>query len=135
MASTDERLKRLINRVAPSRLKQPRKRRQTKDERDIDVTRLHEVSHTELVSIAQRAGYDTVSRQLPPDDLIDIILGAAEPPQDALAPVRERIHQFVQAERVMVSSMPCDLDCPNCPHHWVVECYTDNRDLVDDRNE
>jgi hypothetical protein len=30
----------------------------------------------------------------------------------------------------MVSNVSCDLDCPACPHRRVVECYTDNHDLV-----
>lgn len=112
-------------------MKKPRKRRKTKDENDIDVTRLTEVSDTELVTIANQMGYETVSRQLPRDDIIDIILGSVEPPQDPLLPIREGTHNFVQKNEVMVASLPCDLDCPNCTHHWVVECFTDNRDLVD----
>lgn len=131
MPSLDERLRNLINKRMPSRRKKPRKHRKTKDERDVDVTRLHELSETELVLIAQRAGYETASRQTPRDELIDLILGSTEPPEDALGPIREKIHRFVQSIDIMASTMPCDLDCPNCTHHWVVECYTDNRDLVE----
>jgi hypothetical protein len=131
MATTDERLRKLINRRVPSRLKKPRKRRKTKDENEIDVTRLDELSETELVAIAHQMGFETVSRQIPAEDIIDIILGGVDSPQDPLLPVREGIHDFVQKNEIMVASLPCDLDCPNCTHHWVVECFTDNRDLVD----
>lgn len=130
-STVEDRLSRLINKAMPQKMRKPRKRRKTKDEREIDVTRLAEVSDTELVLIAQRMGYETVSRQMPSEDIIDIILGAINSPEDVLTPVRETIYAFVKANAIMVSTMPCDLNCPACPHHMVVECYSTNRDLVE----
>lgn len=128
----DDRLRKLINRRVPARVKKPPTRRKARDEEEVDVTRLSELSHTELVLISQRAGYRDASRQLPREDLIDLILGALDAPEDVLAPYRKAIHTFVTQNEIMVSGMPCDLDCPNCTHHWVVECFADNRDLVED---
>ncbi len=129
--SVDDRLRSLIDR--PDRaVKKQKPRRRKKNEYDIDVTRLDGLSESELVVIAQMAGYHKASRHLHRDDLINLILGEADDCLDVLAPAREMIYAYVKAnERIMRSQMPCDLHCPTCPHHQVVECFTANRDLVE----
>jgi len=98
----------------------------------VDVTRLHEASHTELVQLAHKAGYPDVSRQVLEEDIIALLLGEAAHVEDPLQEVRERTYDFVQGNRrIMASQLSCDLYCPGCPHHKVVECYTTNRDYVD----
>tara|TARA_R110002126_G_scaffold43113_11_gene123830 strand:- start:379 stop:597 length:219 start_codon:yes stop_codon:yes gene_type:complete len=69
------------------------------------------------------------------DDLIAIITGEAEeePGIDILSSIRDSINTFVQGNRsiIAISQMRCDLQCLQCPHHQVVECYTVNQDLVE----
>lgn len=133
----DERLRELIQRKAITPARKPRKqrKRKTKGSYDIDPTRLHLCSESELVAIAHHLGHETVSRAMSDDDIIEIILGEseAEPGLDLLASIRETIHSYVNKNRSLISpaQMRCDLDCPNCPHQRVVECYTVNQDLVE----
>jgi hypothetical protein len=85
------------------------------------------MSVSELVEVARLAGYEHASRQLLPEDLIALILGELDDPEDPLASIRAKIFDFVDGnQRILRSQMRCDLYCPACPHNMVVECYTDN---------
>lgn len=132
MRSIDDRLRSLLSREAPAKKQRTVRRRKRKTDHVIDVTRLCDLSETELVAVAHLAGYKTASRQMLRDDLIALILGEADEPMDCLSGPRELTYAYVKAnEAIMASMMPCDLHCPTCPHHQVVECYTTNRDLVE----
>ena len=129
MAPPDELLKKLLAREEPKKPVTTRRKR-TK-EPPIDMTRLGELCESELVLIAHSAGHDTASRQLLREDLIALISGELDKPSDALEQQRQLLHAFVKRHPVMVSQMPCGLDCPRCDHHTVVECFVSNRDLVE----
>jgi hypothetical protein len=132
MRSIDERLKALLAREAPTGLKKGRRPRKLKGHIPVDVTQLRGLCETELVAIARLVGYKHASRQMLPEDVITLILGEADEPLDSLSEPRGRIYTYVKAnESIMASLMPCDLHCPTCPHHQVVECFTVNRDLVE----
>jgi hypothetical protein len=129
MAPPDELLKKLLARGEPKKPVTTRRKR-TK-EAPIDTTRLGELCESELVLIAHSAGHAAASRQLLREDLISLILGELNDPVDALETPRRLLHEFVKKHPVMVSQMPCGLDCPHCDHHTVVECFVSNRDLIE----
>jgi hypothetical protein len=132
MRSIDERLKELLARTTPRKVRKGRKPKKPKGYTPIDPSCLAGLCETELVAIAHLAGYKTASRQMLPEDLISLILGEADEPTDCLAEPRGMIHSYVKVNTsIMASMMPCDLHCPTCPHHMVVECFTVNRDLVE----
>jgi hypothetical protein len=132
MRSIDERLKDLLARTATKTTRTGKKPRKPKGYTPIDTSNLEGLCETELVAIAKFAGYRTASRQMLPEDLISLILGEADEPIDCLAEPRGLLHSYVKANTsIMASMMPCDLHCPTCPHHMVVECFTVNRDLVE----
>lgn len=128
---TDDRLKKLVAKTekkpkadVPKKVKKPA-------ETAIDFSRLHDMSESELVEIANLMGLQA-SRQLTREDLIDIILCSRDTPHiDPVESMREKIHRYVSGNKIMVASMPCDLDCPNCPKRAVTACYTVNHDLFD----
>ncbi len=97
----------------------------------IDVTKLDEMSHSELVSACRLLGHADVSRQIPPEDLQDLILGEPITVLDPLLEARRVIHEFVSGNTALMhSSLKCDLKCLSCPHDQVMECFADNADLV-----
>jgi hypothetical protein len=132
--SVDKRLLGLVNKPKRPAAAKPKKKKTKKSsgEFSVDLSALPSLSESELVSIAHLVGYENASRGMHRDDLIDLIISGASDCDDVLAPIREVIYSFVKGnERIMRSQMPCDLHCPTCPHHQVVECFTTNRDLVD----
>ena len=135
--SIDDRLKSLLRRdpVIPKKKLRKKKRRRKKTDIIIDPTALHECSESELVAITHELGFEDTSRAMTRDDLIEVILGQSdeEPGVDILGSVRSKIYAYVKGNRSMISAaeMRCDLHCPTCPHHRVVECYTVNQDLVE----
>lgn len=131
----DDRLRKLLKTVHS---KEPEKvvRGKKKEPRDleIDMSRVGEMSESELVEVAHALGFETASRLLPRDELIDLVSFRRESPvpEDQVQKIRERTYQYVDGNRrIMPSGLPCDLDCPNCPSRRVVECYAVNSDLVD----
>jgi hypothetical protein len=132
MRSIDERLNSLLQRKPARKRKKPARYRPKRGETAVDITKLQQLNETELVTIAREAGYESASRQLLREDLIDLILGERDVPSDPLEGPRRKIYSYVKGnERIMPSQMPCDLHCPTCPHHQVVECFTVNRDMVE----
>lgn len=133
---TDDRLKKLVAKTekkAP-KTEAPKKPKKTA-EPTLDFSQVNEMSESELVEIAHLMGLQA-SRQLPREDLIDIILCARDTPHiDPVESMREKIHRYVSGNRIMVASMPCDLDCPSCPKRAVTACYTVNHDLLGVLNE
>ena len=112
--------------------KEMAKRRKQK-EPDIDLTKLDEMSDSELVAAALLVGHEHASRAIVREDLIALILGEVDEIEDVLQPIREKTYNFVKGNRsVMKSLVDCDMYCPACPHHKVVDCYTDNHDIVDE---
>lgn len=105
-----------------------------KNDQPVDWERLDELSLSELVELARRAGIVHASRQLPERELIDLLLGAQDLVEDPLAEIRAKTYRFLQDSRrsILASAMDCDLFCPGCPHDKVVECYTDNLQRVND---
>lgn len=99
----------------------------------LDETKLWTMSHSEVVQAAHTVGFAHASRAIAKNVLIGLILGELQgEPADPLALIRERTFGFVRGNRsLMVSKMRCSLNCPTCPHHRVVECYTANHDIVD----
>jgi hypothetical protein len=133
MSSADERLRKLTAGASPPKKKTRRRpTKKTPTAHPVDLTLLEEMSESELVAVARLVGYPTASRRLLPEDLISLILGEVdEPPEDPLVDIREKIFDFVDGnQRILRSQMSCDLHCPTCPHHKVVECYTVNQDKV-----
>jgi hypothetical protein len=135
--SIDDRLNslRAIKPLPPKKKPKPRrKRRLRKGQFAIEPDRLDECSDTELVIIAERMGFENVSRQMLREDIISAILGdgVEDPAEDPVYEIRERIHTYVEDNRSMinVASMRCDLDCPNCPRLKVMGCFVDNQDQV-----
>lgn len=130
--NTDDRLKKLLavkdKEKASPKPKKPKK----SSEPVVDLSKINDMSESELVEIAHLMGIAAASRQLPREELVDLILGMRETPlEDPIAGIRERTHRYVQTNRVMVSQLPCDLDCPKCPVREVVACYAVNNDLFD----
>ena len=106
------------------------KRKKKRQVWDLDVTKLHECNLTELVQAARRVGYPEVSRQMPRDDIEGLILGEDVHLEDPLVEVRERIHDYLHGNSVMLSGLQCSTDCMRCPHDRVVDCYSRNHDQV-----
>ena len=132
MRSIDERLRDLLARASPKKKPKTVRRRKVKGDCEVDPTRLKELCETELVTIAHMVGYRHASRQMLPEDLIALILGQYDEPEDPLEVQRELLNAHVRGNaRIMASQMPCDLRCPTCPHHQLVECFFDNQNLVE----
>lgn len=137
MRSLDERLKQLLDRtpVVPRLKQRTKKQRKSKTDFEFDPTMLDQLSESELVSIAHRLGYDTVSRAYTAEDIVEIVTGTVgeDSIPDVLSNIRETIHDHIRAQagRISAAALRCDRNCPACPHHLVIECYTTNRDLVE----
>ena len=126
MSSPDEHLKTLLEGKTRKRQKKPKRNI------PIDPSKLGDLCETEPVTIAKLVGYKNASRQLLREDLISLILGEMDAPVDCLQEPRTLIYAYVKANKsIMASLMRCDLHCPACPHHTVMECFTVNRDLVE----
>ena len=137
MRSLDDRLKQLLatSPVVPRKKLRNPKKKKFKEDFAFDPTQLSELSESELVTIAHHLGYAKVSRAYTREDIVEIINGTVgeDSMPDVLSEVRETIHRHIteQAGRVSAAALRCDMNCPVCPHHMVVECYTTNRDLVE----
>lgn len=132
MNTTDSRLKKLLQDKDKERQAGAKKKKKISGT-DVDISKVDEMSESELVEYARLVGFEEASRQLPREELIDLILGTRETvPEDPVQAIRERTFRYVQANKsLMASQMPCDLHCPTCPQRIVVACYADNSDLVD----
>lgn len=133
---TDDRLKKLVAKQTKKTATDaaPKKPKKSSDP-VIDFTLLDQMSESELVEVANLMGL-SASRQLPRDELMDIILCTRDTPHvDPVESMREKIHRYVSGNRIMVASMPCNLDCPNCPKRAVTACYTVNHDLFEGSSE
>lgn len=133
MPETDTRLQKLLGReetVLPEGKK--RKPRRTKYP-SIDVSTLHELSESELVEIARLTGHEAASRQLPREEIIDLILGARDEPEDPIETIRMRIYDWTRRFRrtLNISQFRCDLDCPNCPDGITTACYAENHTRIE----
>ena len=104
------------------------------DEFDLDMSKLPLMSNSELAQICARIGFPNASRSLHRDDLIGLIAGDEIDIEDPLSEQRENTFAFVSNNRKMLTSvLTCDMHCPTCPHHQVIECWSDNKDLVSGR--
>lgn len=104
---------------------------------EVDPTLIGYMSHSEIVQVCRDAGYPNASKQIPQEDLVSLLFGESDcVPEDPLEEVRRRTYNFVNGnKRMLISTMRCDLNCPACPHNRVVECYTENHDIVDNHKE
>lgn len=130
--NTDARLRKLLKKDEPTART---KKKEKGTEGDIDISKIELMSESELVEVADIAGIPNTSRALGREKLIELILGMTDSQdiQDPVESVRARIWHYVQGNRsLMVSNVSCDLHCPTCPRRRVVECFTDNHDLVGD---
>ena len=91
---------------------------------------MDEASHTELVQLARRGGYTHASRQIPREDLEELILGEHFDVEDPLEVIRERTYDYIKGNSLMLSTLQCMTHCPSCPHEMVVNCFATNSDLV-----
>lgn len=116
-----------------------RKKSESPLDRELDLSRLDEMSDTELVQVARLLGFENASRAYHRDDLVAMVLGEVVTPEeveDPLQEIREKIHNYVRGNRrIMVSMLMCDLHCPPCPHDKVVECYATNMDIIDNEEK
>ena len=101
-------------------------------------------SHEELVQILWKLGKPEASKQVREADAIDIIKSIAlhrdifsspedfieRDIEDPVEEIRKKTFAYINKEQVDVSNMSCSLHCPTCPHYTVVECWTDNSDLI-----
>jgi len=130
---TDDRLRKLLT-VHQKAPEAPKKKKKEPAGLKYDPEDVVEMSESELVELAHLVGFETASRLLPREELVDLVWFQRESPvpEDQVQSIRERTAKFVQDnQRLMASSMPCNLDCPACPSRIVIECYTVNHDLVD----
>jgi len=109
-----------------------RRRRRRKGYYEFDITRMEEMSHSELVEAAHLCGFKNVGRGTPADDLRSLLLGDTPPPPDQLILKRLRSAKFVTGQSLLRTVMNCDLRCLVCPHNKVIECYSMNFDVIDD---
>ena len=98
----------------------------------IDPTKFHELSESELVTIARYLGHLSVTRAIHRDDIIALLLGESDmEPTDPLTEVRDKMYAFVEENRTVCKvTLRCDLDCPRCPHQITVDCFVSNRDII-----
>jgi hypothetical protein len=101
------------------------------EEFDLDMGKIPLMSNSELAQICSRIGFPYASRSLHRDDLVSLIAGEDIGVDDPLEEQRTRTYGFVNNNKKMLTSvLTCDMHCPTCPHHQVVECWSDNKDLV-----
>lgn len=132
MNTTDSRLKKLLKKDEPTT---KAKKKSKEAGYEIDVSKIDLMSESELVEVADSIGTSNASRALGREKLIELILGVVSPGDvhDPVEAVRARIWRYVQGNKsLMVSNVSCDLHCPTCPRRRVIECFTDNHDLVGD---
>ena len=92
-----------------------------------------DMNETELVTLAQKMGYEGASRRLLREDLIALIFGEIESPEDPFDGMRKKLVRYVNQNyrEIQKSSQPCDFHCTVCPRNLVVDCYLDNQDLIE----
>ena len=95
-----------------------------------DPMLMGEASHSELVQLARRVGHTHASRQVPREDLEELILGADISIEDPLEYIREKTFEFINGNSLMLSTLSCSTHCPTCPYGGVVHCFATNSDLV-----
>ena len=101
------------------------------EEFDLDLSKLGAMSTTEIAQICNKMGHTHASRALHREDLITLLVGEDINIEDPLEEHRRKTFEFVQNNQQMLTSvLSCDMHCPTCPHRQVVECWTDNKDLV-----
>lgn len=119
--------------AAPAK-KVPKKRKRKKSKTDVNVdpTRLHECSHTELIQLAELIDLQT-SYATSKDEVIELILGTVEHEPDGVQKVREATWDYVNKNMAVISAalMRCQMQCLSCPSQQVLECYDSNRDVVE----
>lgn len=127
MSPPDDHLKRLIGGQ-----KQTAKKPKKKQEDAIDLSRLGEMSESELVAVAHMAGYQNASRRLVAEDLAGLILGEIDPPEDPVQGLRQKLESYFQANRTMIRSSAIDqgIDFSTMSHARVIEYYVVNQDIV-----
>ena len=104
--------------------------RKKKNTWTLDLARLDELNHTELVQVARKIGYTEATRQVPKEDLIDMIFGDELDIEDPVDEIRDVIHTYIQGNQVLLSTLHCTTHCPTCPHERVINCFASNSDLV-----
>jgi hypothetical protein len=113
--------------------KKPRKKKAPPKEEafDLDLSKVSDMSTTEIVQICTKMGHAYASRALHREDLISLLVGETIDVEDPLEEHRSKTFEFVRNnKRMLTSVMSCDLHCPTCPHGQVVECWSDNEDKV-----
>lgn len=111
----------------------PKAKSPSGDPTKIEASLVATMSLSELVTIARTGGMVNASRATPREKLEQFLMGTtveAEP--DILEGIRQRTSDYVSNNlRIMRSLLSCDLVCATCPHAKVIECYSENHDLVD----
>ena len=111
----------------PAKKKKPAQ----EEEFDLDLSKLGAMSTTEIAQICNKSGHTYASRALHREDLINLLVGEPISIEDPLEEHRRKTFAFVQDNKQMLTSvLTCDMHCPTCPHRQVVECWTDNKDLI-----
>lgn len=131
---TDDRLKNLLANNPFTKPSKPKKEKVTKENASakIDISRLEDMSSSELVELAHNMGYEKVSRHLSHAELVDAVLGCQIAGQDPVIEIRQAISNYVKGNTaIMASGVSCDLDCASCKRLRVIDCYTMNHDLLD----
>ena len=113
-------------------MKKVRKAASVEDkEFDLDLSKVPLMSDSEIAQICERVGMVGASRSLHRDDLVSLLVGETTGVEDPLENQRKKTFHFISNNRKMLTSvLTCDMHCPTCPHHQVVECWSDNKDLV-----
>jgi len=97
---------------------------------DFDPQRLDEVSLSELVQIARYMGHTHATHQVPREELENLLLGEDFEVEDPLEIIREKTHEYIKGNAVLLSTLRCSSHCPTCPHERVVHCFAMNSDLI-----
>jgi hypothetical protein len=105
-------------------------KRKKSDKWDFDPLSMDEASHGELIQLARRLGATHASRQVPREDLEDLILGVEIPVEDPLDYIRRETFDYISKNSLMLSTLRCSTHCPTCPQAGVVHCFAINSDLV-----
>ena len=125
-----ERVEPTIERKVTKKRPRPKPKPEANDFQ-LDLSRLEDMSDTELVSACRASGHIHASRAMHRDDLEALLIGEPIEVDDPLAEIRETTYAFVQGNSsILKSVMKCDLYCPACPHDKVIECWATNHDIV-----
>ena len=122
-----------IERKAPKKRTQTAKKKPEPkaDDFHLDLSKLEDMSNTELVSSCRASGHIHASRAMHRNDLEALLIGEPIEVEDPLVEIRETTYAFVQGNSsILKSVMKCDLHCPTCPHNKVIECWATNHDIV-----